>query len=85
MGTILRHMTPTAHRCVDISLAFGQCGFTADHDVPHGSAEAQDGSLRCVRWDETAEWLELPSDTGEMARVPLPWATDYRLPGLPTT
>lgn len=68
-------------RCSAVSLSVGRCGFVVGHEVPHGCAEAQDGQLRCVRWDESTEWLELPSATGEMARVALPWAAEYVLPG----
>ncbi|MCU1690635.1 MAG: hypothetical protein JWN61_2617 [Pseudonocardiales bacterium] len=70
----------TDGRCIDVSLALGRCGFAAGHEVPHGAAEAQDGHLRCVRWDDTSEWLDLPSATGEMARTSLPWAAGYVLP-----
>jgi hypothetical protein len=75
-------MSATLRRCPDVSLALGRCGFTSGHAVPHGKAEAQDGQLRCLRWDDTTEWLELPSDTGEMARVRLPWAAEYQFPDL---
>lgn len=85
VAVILGPMTSTARRCPDISLAFGRCGFTAGHEVPHGCAEAQDGTLRCLRWDDQAQWLELPSDTGQMARVALPWAADYPFPQVGAT
>ena len=73
-------MSPISDRCRQVSLALGRCGLIAGHDVPHAAAEAQDGRLRCIRWDESAEWLDLPSVEGGMSRGPLPWAADYRLP-----